>query len=532
MRRDDARIEAVLIELSDLGRRIGQRAGELARLTATRHQSPDASNADSTRSLAAAAAELAGELAAGAATVVAVSAGTESGAAIRNTETPHPPLTPSEPQARGTTLVSQRHESRSSAVKQPSKGSRNSGHSSRAKAVERRGQSAGRGPSPGVAARVTRSRPVATDQASGEAQGVRPWRRAMGPLITSTAIHAVAIIIFAMTFIAGTTQERLAITLEMASEPAIDELVPIAIEASDPLAADAFSNSEDELAEPLPTLEAVAEVPVPAVQPTVPEVVAADGMPTEWSADLGGMLPEIGTGAGAGNGGGRQRGGGDTGGANGGGDTTFFGRTGQGRSVCFLCDNSNSYSNGGFHVVLEEVARAVDALPADHSFFVVFFSDAAYPLFHPEPADALVPATPENKRRLRSWLGTVEMCQGGQGIHEAVRLAGTVGTDTVYLLSDGEFSSSVVDRVEAADFGDAIVHTFGIQQNVIDRRTGQVDPDKLVDQQTYNRNLITIATAHGGGFTPVNIPPVASTLERTRPIPRNRLRGAIWGLRL
>jgi hypothetical protein len=30
----------------------------------------------------------------------------------------------------------------------------------------------------------------------------------------------------------------------------------------------------------------------------------------------------------------------------------------------------------------------------------------------------------------------------------------------------------------------------------------------------------------------VNIPPVASTLERTRPIPRNRLRGAIGRLRL
>jgi len=538
MRRDDARIEAVLIELSDLGRRIGQRAGELARLTAARHQSPVASHADNTRSLAAAAAELA----AGAASVVdvgiaAVSVGAEGGAASRDTNTPRPSLTQSEPQTRGTALVSQRHESRSNAVRQPTTGDRSGRHSSRAKAVERRGQSAGRGPSPEKAARVTRSRPVATDQEPGGTRQVRRWRRAVGPLVTSTAMHAVAIIIFAMTFIAGTSQEQLAITLTMTSEPATEELAPIAIEASDPLADDAFSNSEDELAEPLPMLEAVAEVPAHVVEPTVTEVVSADSMPAESSAqpslesaDLGGMLSEIGKGAG--NRGGGERKGGDIGGRNGGGDTTFFGRTGQGRSVCFLCDNSNSYSNGGFHVVLEEVARAVDALPADQSFFVVFFSDAAYPLFHPEPADALVLATPENKRKLRSWLGTVEMCQGGQGIHEAVRLAGTLGSDTVYLLSDGEFSSSVVDRVEAADFGEAVVHTFGIQQNVVDRRTGQVDPDKLVDQQTYNRNLITIATAHGGGFTPVNIPPVASTLERTRPIPRNRLRGAIWGLRL
>ena len=481
MGRDDARIEAVLIELADLGRRIGQRAGELAKLTATRHRSPAASNADSTRSLAAAAAELAAELGSelgsGAATVLAARGSKET-----------------EPVAR-------------------------------------------RRPSPEKAARVTRSRPVAADHAVGGTLHAHRWRRVVGPLATSTAMHVVAIIIFAMTFIAGTSQEQLAITLTMSSEPAAEELAPIAIEASDPLDAAAFSDSEDELAEPLPTLEAVAEVPVHVAEPTVTEVASADGVPTEWSAqpslesaDLGGMLSEIGTGTG--NRAGRERGGGATGGGNGGGDTTFFGRAGEGRSVCFLCDNSNSYSNGGFHVVLEEVARAVDALPADHSFFVVFFSDAAYPLFHPEPADALVSATPENKRRLRSWLGTVEMCQGGQGIHEAVRIAGTLGTDTVYLLSDGELSSNIVGRVEAADFGDAVVHTFGIQQNVVDRRTGQVDPEKLVDQQTYNRNLITIATAHGGGFTPVNIPPIASTLERTRPIPRNRLRGAIWGLRL
>jgi hypothetical protein len=356
-------------------------------------------------------------------------------------------------------------------------------------------------------------------------------------MVMSSVIHAVAIIVFAMTFIAGVRPEQLALTLEIGSEPAMEEFAPIAIEASDPLAADPFPNGEEELAEPLPALDAVAEMANHAVEPAMPEVEPATVLPAAWSAppslesgDLGDMLSEIG--AGAGNRAGPDRGDGTTGGPTSRGNTSFFGRTGEGRSVCFLCDNSNSHSNGGFHVVLEEVARAVDALPADQSFFVVFFSDAAYPLFHPEPANALVPATPENKRRLRSWLGTVEMCQGGQGIHEAVKLAGTLAPDTVYLLSDGEFTASVVDRVEAADFGDAVVHTFGIQQSVVDRRTGQVDPDRLLEQQGYNRNLVTIATAHGGGFTPVNIPPAASALERARPIPKNRSRGAVWGLRL
>jgi hypothetical protein len=242
------------------------------------------------------------------------------------------------------------------------------------------------------------------------------------------------------------------------------------------------------------------------------------------------MLSEIGLGAG--NRAGGARGGGNAGGATGRGDTTFFGRNGEGRSVCFLCDNSNSHSNGGFHVVLEEVARAVDALPEDQSFFVVFFSDAAYPLFHPASVDRAQPATPENKRRLRAWLGTVEMCSGGQGIHDAVRLAGAAGTDVVYLLSDGEFSGSVVDRVQSADIGDTVVHTLGIQQTVVDRRTGLVVPDRLREQEGFNRNLAAIATAHGGTFTPVAIPPLAAALERSRPIPRNRSRGPVWGIKL
>lgn len=84
----------------------------------------------------------------------------------------------------------------------------------------------------------------------------------------------------------------------------------------------------------------------------------------------------------------------------------------------------------------------------------------------------------------------------------------------------------------AASLGDAVVHTFGFQQAIVDRRTGQVDPDRLHEQQGWNRNLVAIATAHGGGFTPVHIPPGAAVLEPMRPIPRNRTRGVVFGLRL
>jgi hypothetical protein len=102
----------------------------------------------------------------------------------------------------------------------------------------------------------------------------------------------------------------------------------------------------------------------------------------------------------------------------------------------------------------------------------------------------------------------------------------------VYFLSDGEHSASVVDRVVSADFGNAVVHTFGMQQGVLDRRTGQVDPDRLRRQQGFNQNLVAIASAHGGTFTPVTVPPQAAAFERLRPIHRNRAPGPVWGLKL
>jgi hypothetical protein len=71
-----------------------------------------------------------------------------------------------------------------------------------------------------------------------------------------------------------------------------------------------------------------------------------------------------------------------------------------------------------------------------------------------------------------------------------------------------------------------------MQQGVLDRRTGQVDPDKVRRQQECDRNLVAIATAHGGGFTPVLVPPQAAVLERLRPIRRNRDPGPIWGSKL
>jgi len=355
----------------------------------------------------------------------------------------------------------------------------------------------------------------------------------VGPVLASIIVHAVVIVGLALVFVAGNSPvDRRVITLAVAAEaPLEDEAVLVAIPATE----QPFEEVADAGGRPgdphLPAIEPIS-IPMPEVstdsafEPGLIDsfgladmavrgdgvVAAADGLGGKGDGDGGPQRP------------GAARQGGPA--------ATFFGRTGQGGNVCFVCDNSNSYRDGGFHTVLDEVARAVESLRADQSFFVIFFSDAAYPLLHPRGLGSLQKATSENKRKLRAWLETVEMCRGGQGIHDALKLAGALGADAIYLLSDGQLAASVVDQVKAADCGGAVVHTFGVQQAVGHRCAAQPAVDRLREQQGWNRNMIDIATAHRGTFTPVIIPPEAAVFEGLRPIPRNRTRGGAWGLKL
>lgn len=487
MSRDDSRLASVLGELADLGRRISERAAELAGLMgdAGDQLPPElASRVADVRTSTA-------DLAAAAAVVTAAT----------TTTVPAPKAVADAPRRRA-----------------------------RAPRAMRGGQhTPAAQPQPHQRVRPRASKPVMVPRRPIAPDGGHRLRPLM-PALVSAAVNVATILGLALFFVAAEAKpKRPVLTLGAPEEHFVDEMTPVEFEAS------AESSAEfDQTADPLPELESLAADAVAiedvsldaaafAVDPAAVTPMSFDSV--DMLADVGGVGSSGGESAGSARGGG-PGGGGQPGAA------SFFGRAGQGQTVCFICDNSNSYRDGGFHTVLDEVARAVDSLRPDQSFFVVFFSDSAYPMFHPERVDGLQPASPENKRRLRAWLATVEMCGGGQGIDEAVRLAGTLGADVVYFLSDGEHAASVVDRVARADFGGAVVHTFGMQQGVLDRRTGQVDPDKLRRQQEFDRNLVTIATAHRGGFTPVMVPPQAATLERLRPIQRNRTAGQVWGLKL
>lgn len=490
MERDDARIVAVLRELADLGRRLGERAGELATLTAARQRAclePPGSQPVGSPPRARAA-----------------------GGRRRALSPPSPVRVCHGPRRLQTSSGTCTAEPVTRAVRR----------------LE--------GKRPAVPSRVVRIWPHGTP---------RPW---LGPAVASGIGHLVVLLLLAAIYVAKpTAPPRVVIELGEATDAGLSEDVaaePILL-VGDELPPDS-SAGPPATAEPEPAvepfaIEPFAIEPLPVTDVELAEVLPREAEAAEAEAATGALLAEIAAGgSGAGE---ADAGGVDDGGAGGRKATdhdagraraSFFGRVGQGRSVCFICDNSNSHRDGSFHAVLEEVARAVDALRPEQSFYVIFASDAAYPLFHPAAADTLQPATGENKRRLRTWLGTVEMCRGGQGLDDALRLAAGLDADVVYLLSDGDLGGTAVERLVATDVGRSVVHTFGVQQSLIDRRTGLVEPDRFREQQGRNRNLEAIAAAHGGTFTTVLVPPQVAALERLRPIPRNRTRGGVWGLRL
>lgn len=493
MSRDDSRLAAVLAELAELGRRLSERAGELAGLVSDGSRGMPAGLADRVADVRASTADLA-EAAAG-------------------VTAPASPESPPASAADGTAATT---ETTASTAARPTAPRHPAGRAARRRSASRRP----------VTPRASAAK--AADRRPGTNAGGRRLRPLM-PALVSAAVNVVAILGLALIFVAAEAKpKRAVLTLGGAEEPFVDEVTPVEVVATEEPAA------AEPTAEPLPALEAF--VPDPAAIEAVAAAdaaFAADTAAVPVSFDAVAALAAgggVGGAAAGGQGSGAAAGGRPGGGQPGGG--SFFGRQGQGQRVCFLCDNSNSYRDGGFHAVLDELARAVDSLRPDQSFFVIFFSDAAYPLFHPDRVEGLQPASPENKERLRAWLATVELCGGGRGIDEAVRLAGGLDAEVIYFLSDGEHAASVVERVVSADFGGAVVHTFGMQQGVLDRRTGQVDPEKVRKQHDCDRNLVAIATGHGGTFTPVTVPPQAALLERLRPIRRNRTPGPVWGLKL
>lgn len=127
----------------------------------------------------------------------------------------------------------------------------------------------------------------------------------------------------------------------------------------------------------------------------------------------------------------------------------YFGTVAYGNHFVYILDKSTSMNrsmsgppapDSRFARARYELLRSVDKLAPYQSFYVILFSTTTRRMFDDEsPAPVTIPATAENKLRLRQWLETAEV-GGGTDPREALFLALSIAPDAIFFLSDGDFN--------------------------------------------------------------------------------------------
>lgn len=136
---------------------------------------------------------------------------------------------------------------------------------------------------------------------------------------------------------------------------------------------------------------------------------------------------------------------------------TFFGiPMRKAKRIVYVVDRSGSMSDS-ITYCRAELRRAVESLTEDQQFQVIFYSSGP-PLIM--PPGRLVTATDEAKKTAHAFVEGVKPV-GQTDAAEALRQAFTLGPDTVYLLTDGEFTGDVPRLIDTLNRDRKVcVHTL------------------------------------------------------------------------
>ena len=191
-----------------------------------------------------------------------------------------------------------------------------------------------------------------------------------------------------------------------------------------------------------------------------------------------------------------------------------FGTQRSATNYVFVIDNSNSMGAGRFETALYELMVAIKALTPKQNFFVVFYSDTAYPMLHPKPAVRMVAATDANKNVLASWLNTVPLCLKTNG-KEAIKLGFSLQPDVMYVLGDGAFTDQAGRVFSQMPRTKTIVHCRGMEVSA-----------------AKAKQFEALARAHGGNYKDVGVHDFAAAFAKKNPRPKNSIRNGYWGITL
>ena len=332
------------------------------------------------------------------------------------------------------------------------------------------------------------------------------YRRMTSPVMASVFAHA-AIMIVAISITVVTIERNdagptttLVLGEKRANETAIFE--PQQLADLGTLGADTISPDISQLDVSSPVDNSV--IPAAFESTIVPASPGELGLLDAHDTDNGqvpsgkGGWAKAGDGAGAGLGGGKGRGAEKA--ARSGGraeQTMFFGTAARGTRFVFVVDNSSSMKGGRLEMAVAELIRTVNGLSPNQSFYVIFVSDRAYKMFYPQHESDMVPATPENKKRLAEWAPRAMLASGkNRELIKAMDVAASLEPQAVYLLWDGDLRYSETVRLDVLTHltqpnqWNFIVHTLGMG----------------VTSANNEQNLRAIAQSHRGTYRRIDVP--------------------------
>tara|TARA_Y100000588_G_scaffold394443_1_gene514980 strand:- start:10988 stop:11968 length:981 start_codon:yes stop_codon:yes gene_type:complete len=162
------------------------------------------------------------------------------------------------------------------------------------------------------------------------------------------------------------------------------------------------------------------------------------------------------------------------------GEVSFFGTRGKGRRFIFVIDKSGSMAVRRLLAAKRELSRTLERLPTGSEFLIYFFDHSAEVM----PVSGLLPATPQNVTWAKRWM-QARISGGGTDPRQALEWAFELKPDTVWLLSDGRFTSSgaVLKQLNRDNLDKATrINTLAFHD-----RSGEL-------------TLRAIAQAHGGAY--------------------------------
>jgi len=143
------------------------------------------------------------------------------------------------------------------------------------------------------------------------------------------------------------------------------------------------------------------------------------------------------------------------------------------KSVVYIVDKSGSMAGNNLRRVKAELIFAIDQLDESQTFSVVFFDGLAWAIFSQRGVAAtgstsnlrVLKGTSGNKVLAKDWIESISS-GGGTNPYPAVLMGLGTNPEKMFILSDGEFSSSYVYDITAYNNNRASIDCYGFGETI------------------------------------------------------------------